>query len=279
MQRPRSTPGSDRNAASAMTSVQSPASTDQGWFVADLLDAATCVELTAEAGHLIDGLDQPFYATSAHAARSTARRVDQWLKGALTRQLTDLLPGYQPFLAAVISKAPGGGLVAFHQDWTYTDERRDRAVLVWVPLVDTDHRSGAMRAVPGSHRWTTGVRPGGSRLPTEGLQEPFGAAATTIPLSAGQALVYDPALVHGSHVNTGETTRIAVAVALAPLDASLVHFHRDHRGLRCWRIDESYYTTQEFATEPAGAKRIEPWASDVEVSDFEFALRSIEVAR
>jgi hypothetical protein len=253
-----------------------PAATADGYLTIGLVNRATVRRL----GEAYARLDVPdghgFHATSAHGTRETARSVDRLLKAELGPLLQRVLPDHEPFLAAFISKgAKDGGAVDFHQDWTYTDERRHRAVLVWVPLVETTQANGALRVVPGSHAWTSGLRPSGAAHPTEPLQADFARRSVTLPLEAGAACVYDPALVHGSFPNPSPDVRPAAAIAVAPRDAPLVHFHVDEDdGLAGWEIDESHFTTRPFASRPVGYPPIEPWDRPVCTDDLVRNLRS-----
>jgi len=246
-----------------------PAATAEGYRTVPLLDRGAVRGLREH----FDGLDLPahhgFFATSDNGSRELARAVDQLLKRELSPRLEPLIPGYEPFLAAFISKGAGEGVVVdFHQDWTYTDERRHRAVICWIPLVDTSAANGTLRVLPGSHRWTTGLRASGAGHATDPLQDALGALADTVEVEAGTAFVYDPALVHGSFANPTDDVRPIAAIALAPRVAPLVHFHQDDRGsLGGWVIDESHYTTRPFGTRPAGDPTIEPWDRLVCIDD------------
>jgi hypothetical protein len=253
-----------------------PAATADGYLTIGLVNRATVRRL----GEVFGRLDVPdghgFHATSAHGTRETARSVDRLLKAELAPLLQRVLPDHEPFLAAFISKgAKAGGTVDFHQDWTYTDERRHRAVLVWIPLVETTEANGALRVVPGSHAWTSGLRPSGAAHPTEPLQADLARRSVTVPLEAGAACVYDPALVHGSFPNPSPAVRPVAAIAVAPRDAPLVHFQvDDDGGLAGWQIDESHFTSRPFAGRPDGCPPIEPWDRPVSTEDLARNLRA-----
>ena len=135
------------------------------------------------------------------------------------------------FIAGYLHKGAASGEVDFHQDLTYTDERVARAVILWVPLVDVEPSNGAIRAVRGSHTWTSGIRPGGGDWsPLDTLQTELLECSEPIPMSAGTALAWDPALIHGSSANDGVDSRPALAIGIVPQDADLLHFHRAHGG-------------------------------------------------
>jgi Phytanoyl-CoA dioxygenase (PhyH) len=246
-----------------------PAATADGWLTRPLLEPGDCEQLLRAHDALLLPPDHAFYASSAHGSRALARDVDQMLKHELGPRLRRLLPDHEPFLAAFISKGSAhGSHVDFHQDWTYTDERVQRATILWIPLVDTTGANGALRAVPGSHRWATGLRASGGGHATASIQDRLAAASTEVPLSAGEAFVYDPALIHGSGRNHTDAVRPVAAVALAPKDAPLVHFHVDDTGhLSGWTISESHYTINAFGTRPVGCDPVEPWDRLVRTED------------
>ncbi len=247
-----------------------PGVTDDGYLTFPLLDARAVSELRAA----FDALDMPrthgFHATSAHGDRATAVEVDGFLKRALGRALAERLPGHEPFLAAFISKGADAGVkVDYHQDWTYTDERSHRSILLWIPLVDTSDENGGLRVLPGSHRWTDGLRPSGAANPLNDLEGPLDAGATAVPVPAGHAFTYDPGLVHGSGPNPTGEQRVVAAIALAPAGAPLVHFHVDaDGGLTGWAIDASHYTVAPFGSRPEGCAPVVPWTRAVETADF-----------
>lgn len=216
------------------------------------------------------GLDpeHPFIASSAHLPRSTARAVDQQLKRELVPLLQRFVPDHEPFLAAFISKgALQGGRVDFHQDWTYTDEREVDATLFWIPLTDVGPDDGALQVVEGSHRWSDGIRPSGQAAPGPEHQDRFAATATDVALGAGEAIVYRPALLHGSHPNTTDRPRPAVAIAFVPTGSPLLHFHRTGDTLDGYVIDESFYTTEPFGGRPSSTRRYPAWTSPVSDDD------------
>lgn len=239
-----------------------------------LLSEAQVDELAALAGQLEPIRTWDFFASGNDLDRADARRVHDAILAVVAAPLAQLLPDHRPFLASFLSKAAHSPTtVEFHQDLTYTDERTHRSLVVWIPLDDVDEDAGAMQVVPGSHRLVDGMRPGGAEpLPTAALHDELSTRASTVALRAGDALLYDPALVHGSPPNTGDRPRIAVGVALAPADASLVHAHLVDGELQVFEVDEAYHLDQGVRTLPDGYPRREPWTAAVTTDDLSVAL-------
>lgn len=247
-----------------------PSASPDGFVTVPLLTSGVIDDLLELHEQVEHDVAIGFHVTSVNAPRSVARSVDERIKRLVGPLLEAVLEDRRPFLAALITKAPGSGPVEFHQDLTHTDERVHRTVLAWIPLVDTDERNGTMSVVPGSHRWTTGIRPHTVELPTAKHQQRFAEHAVPLELHAGTALLYDAALVHGSAANTSTVDRPAVAVALAPLDAQLLLFtQRSGSALRGYRCEATDFTARPFGSPPIGAERVEPWNSAVSSKDFE----------
>jgi Phytanoyl-CoA dioxygenase (PhyH) len=99
-------------------------------------------------------------------------------------------------------KEPWTGALAWHQDWWCWDhpasyEPATAQVALLVYLSDTDERTGALRVLPGSHHG----RPGGP---------------VTLSLRAGDAVVLDYRLLHGTHPNAAGARRDAVLLSFTP---------------------------------------------------------------
>jgi hypothetical protein len=238
---------------------------DHGFTTVDLVDATCLEELRALHDSLGVAADDPYWASSVHGSRALARSVHESLLDLVLPAIDAVLPGHAPFLAAVIAKGRGGGRVGLHPDWTYVDERTHRSRLFWCPLVDTDESSGAMVVVPGSHRALRGLRGSGDfPSPVAEVEDDLWARhVVTVPLRAGQAIVWDAALLHGSWPNGGRA-RPAAAIAVAPSAAGLVHFHLEPGApLAGYAIDAAYYLDQPYAARPTGFASIEPWDDPV----------------
>lgn len=233
---------------------------ESGWAAAPLLSGEDVLRLRRRFEDLEVDPEHAFFASSEHAPRDVARQVDQEIKRSLAPALARLLPGYEPFLGAYISKGPlGWNAVDLHQDWTYTLEPEQRAVIVWCPLLDVDEQGGALHLVPGSHRWSSHLRGSGLPAPLGAALEQARTQAVGFSLPAGTGLLYDAGVLHGSPPNCSEQVRVAAAVALAPRGAQLVHYHAEDDGpVEGYLIDEAWYTTQTFGERPEGYARADP---------------------
>lgn len=190
------------------------------WFEPAELDA-----VRSTVGRLgLDG-ESGFHDTAAAGLGFDDRQaVHRLLTGAFAAAADRVLADYVPVMSAIMTKWPGpGGEKSIHRDLQLVDESRYRTVCVWVPLEDVDEGNGALRVLPGSHRVPTGIR-SAPRTPPD-PPDPLGDLGMgdlePMPVPAGEAVVFDLALVHGSDVNGSDVPRRAVGVAYAPAAADL----------------------------------------------------------
>jgi ectoine hydroxylase-related dioxygenase (phytanoyl-CoA dioxygenase family) len=111
-----------------------------------------------------------------------------------------------------------GGVVAWHQDYSYWTRTRPMAHLsCWIGLDDSTRENGCVHYVPGSHRWNL--------LPITGLADDMDAIQTVlsdeqkkqfkpvaIELKEGEASFHHPLMVHGSYENRTDRPRRAAVI-------------------------------------------------------------------
>ena len=106
-----------------------------------------------------------------------------------------------------------GGVVAWHQDYSYWTRTRPMAHLsCWIGLDDSTQENGCVYYVPGSHRWDL--------LPITGLSNDMQAIESVlsdeqkrdfkpvaIELKKGECSFHHPLMVHGSFENRSDRPR------------------------------------------------------------------------
>lgn len=131
--------------------------------------------------------------------------------------------------AYVTSKAPRSPALWWHQDWWCWDhpisfERAAAQVAVLCYLDDTEARNGALRVLPGSHHASAAIH--------RELPEPHGEFANALPpghaaladlaeqqtlaVRAGDAVVLDYRLLHGTHANETAGRRAGILLSFVP---------------------------------------------------------------
>ena len=111
-----------------------------------------------------------------------------------------------------------GGVVAWHQDYSYWTRTQPQAHLTcWIGLDDATEENGALMYIPGSHRWNL--------LPITGLAGDMDAIMSvltedqkaqfkpvTVELKKGECSFHHSMVVHGSGVNRSDRPRRATVI-------------------------------------------------------------------
>jgi beta-hydroxylase len=174
------------------------------------------------------------------------RRIDRLIATALDGPASSLFTDHEPFLRNFLCKYPGQeSALHLHQDWMYVDERGgDRTFVVWIALDDIDGHNGQLRVARGSHLLDGRLRGSGLTAPWLEFEEVWEPRLLSVPVTAGEAVVFDNAVVHSSFPNLTDRPRLAVGLGFRPRRSRLVHFHRldDHRAARI-DVDADFFCT------------------------------------
>lgn len=114
--------------------------------------------------------------------------------------------------------AKHGGVVAWHQDYSYWTRTRPMAHLTcWIGLDDADRDNGCLQYIPGSHRWDllpiTGLAGGMDSIREVLTPEQLAQfKPVAIELKKGQCAFHHPLMIHGSFENRTDRPRRAVVV-------------------------------------------------------------------
>lgn len=156
-----------------------------------------------------------------------------------------MLTGHRMVMNSFLTKFPGAdSFLPLHQDPTVVDEREHRSVTVWLALdeISRARRNGALHVLPGSHR--CGFEWRGTRTEATYLEdlEELWAVATPVDVVAGDVVVMDSRILHGSPPNYSDEPRSAIAGVAAPDDATLVHIVGvEGDRVEVWGVDEQFY--------------------------------------
>lgn len=140
---------------------------------------------------------------------------------AITTPASQLLGGAVRFWHDQLFCKPAlhGGVVAWHQDYSYWTRTRPMAHLTcWIGLDDSTVDNGCVCYVPGSHRWDllpiTGLAGDMQAIQSVLSEEQWEQFRNPVPvqLKAGECVFHHPLTVHGSFENRTDRPRRAVVV-------------------------------------------------------------------
>jgi hypothetical protein len=216
-----------------------------GFVRVPLLDRASAdqlrcrfIELDPPGSGFVPDLVRTDVAYGAEADRQIAEALDDAVRA--------LFVDHEPFMHNFLCKYPGPESAMYlHQDWSYVDERRGaRTYVVWVALQDILGHNGQLQVLRGSHRLDPMLRGTDLIAPWMEHTSVIEERLLSVPLAAGDCLVFDNALVHSSHPNNTSEPRIAAAVGCKPAGVPLAYFRRGDgdRALR-YEIDPEFFLT------------------------------------
>ena len=193
---------------------------ERGYVISPLLDATEVDHLKSWCHTCAGASPTGFSTTNFSADPAFRKRFSEGIEKIIGPRLRNLLPGYTPHFSSLLAKSGGQekGKVPLHLDWTMVDLKSHPAINVWCPLLDVNEQNGCLHAVVGSHRVLDYIWPiNGSAPPYHGLRETLERDyLTRFPMKAGSVILFDSRLLHGSHENYSEETRLVVGSVLLP---------------------------------------------------------------
>lgn len=117
-----------------------------------------------------------------------------------------------------VKPAQDGGVVAWHQDYSYWTRTKPMAhATAWIGLDDSTEENGCVQYIPRSHFWDLlprNVLAGNMEAVRELLSEEQRDEFRPVPsiLKAGQASFHHPLTLHGSYENRSNRPRRGVAI-------------------------------------------------------------------
>jgi len=190
---------------------------------------------------------------------SYRRQITKELKRIFISKLEVLFPKHKVALCTFIGKKSNEpySKVDLHQDRSFADEANLKTFGVWCPLVDVNEQNGCFQVVQKSH-WLNSVPRSSNGFPysQEILSLMKQRYLTSVPMRAGQALVYDNRLFHGSFPNLTSAERVAAICVLTPKDSPVLLYYRDPQvpnKLEVFKVDDAFYDSYIQESKPENA--------------------------
>jgi hypothetical protein len=164
--------------------------------------------------------EMDFFTTAFLPDGEPRRNVKEGLEAMIAPRVAELMPGYATCVRHFIVKRghPHAQSLALHQDFNFVDQTVNRAVHVWITLVDVDEHNGCLTVLPGSHLLTHHISAMGlNATPYEPYRDVLEADCRIgVPMKAGEALFFDERTLHGSYPNKSPDLRIAAGAVFLP---------------------------------------------------------------
>jgi hypothetical protein len=157
-------------------------------------------------------------------------------------------------------------VLCLHQDPTMVDEEREWSMNFIVPLIDTTRDNGALRVIPGSHKYLPKVRSMNlNDRHADRAAEELVESIELVPMRAGDVIFYLNSILHGSGPNMTGSHRPVVLGTLMSAGSPIVLYFRKHEEptlVERYEVPDDFFAKLEsferdFKNRPANGKRLE----------------------
>ncbi len=231
-----------------------------GFVVRRVLDSDGVAQVAAMYDKLGCDLTEGWHADLFSADLEYRRRVHEEVGPIFSRVVLPWLDRHRHVSSIFVVKEPGttdASRVPMHQDWTIVDPARYASLNMVCPFVDMTAENGWLVVVPGSHRPPTRISFGPhDELRFEGDWGEMTPYLQPLALRAGEAVLYDGRLLHGSPPNRSDRRRVAMSAGFIPAEASLrLHYRNKDRldELEVLDLSDDFFLTHTLGTRPTGA--------------------------
>lgn len=222
---------------------------EKGYLVVDLLTAAEVADLIQfyHSLHHSHKTGYGFHVSLDNTDPDFVRNISTRITAVLQDKMEQKFGNFRLFSGRFLVKDHNRlGLVTPHQDWSFTNEAQSVSATVWVPLQETTVQNGAIGVIEGSHLAYTGIR----ATPLPVFKVPFDDCSPKIfpylkiiDMQAGQALLMNNRLIHGSPPNLTAQPRISIGAEIIEQSAPLYHYylHPTNNTVMQYAIDETFF--------------------------------------
>lgn len=189
-------------------------------------EANTLLAAYADVAAAHERINIPYITTSHSNDAQLISHVDELLQKVMAPAIKKHLVNYNLLFGNYLVKMPlPDSETAPHQDITFVDESKYCSVNIWVALQDTDQKNGCLYLLKGSHAFVPTLRPTHDyNWCYEHVRDEIIQHSESYPVRAGEAIIFNHAVVHGSYSNKTTAPRIAAVIAAYQSEAELLHF-------------------------------------------------------
>lgn len=197
--------------------------------------------------HLVD--QEVLHSTADTANFDLINSIHEQVYPIIEDKLKSIIRDFDTLVCGYLTKKPGEmSATSFHQDPTLVDEKIACSGNLWVPLQDVNENNGQLLVIPGSHRLGENNLRATPDCPLyyKDYRHRLKKYSEPIPLKAGQAVLLNHSMIHGSTSNLKEE-RVALVTAIKS-DSSLPwDFYYKHPDDKHSQIEHYHITFESFA--------------------------------
>lgn len=243
---------------------------ENGYIILDLLTERDLGELRTAFSRVERWHQSDIVASVLLIDLDLRRSIHESVVPVLERALLPVLSNYRFVLANFVSKraASAVGKFPLHQDPTFVEEGRRAGISSWCPLVDVDLNNGCLGVVPGSHRLKNTYRQPAMLPYPDWVPTIESTHMRYLPMRAGQVLLMDNRVIHGSPPNLSDSLRVVAAGVAVPQESPLLCCHvvgqDSPQKTDVYEVPDDFYLRHFMTTRPTEGHLIKTVATEVE---------------
>lgn len=248
---------------------------DAGYAVIDFCKPEQLSALANIYETVPNDLESPFWSSSFLEDTDFKNKVSSQVAEVLSESVSQTLADHKPLGASFLVKSPGEySVMPIHQDWTVTDEEKFCSYTIWIPLQDTTTENGALQVIEGSHKLNSQLRSPSLPVAFQDIDPQLRPYLRNVELKAGQAIVFNHALMHASPPNLSNQPRVAVTYGFVAPEAELFMYYGVGEGkvVKYNMPDDMFIKYPEIRTEP----RIGELAEEFEYTVKKMTMSEVE---
>ncbi|MEG4854950.1 phytanoyl-CoA dioxygenase family protein [Microcoleus sp. B5-D4] len=232
-----------------------------------------------------DLADAPMCFSMKTSEVSYRQLISEEIKRLFAPKLAILLPKHRISNCNFARKKANlfSSIMLLHQDPSLVNENYLDSFGVWCPLIDVNEQNGCLQVIRKSHQLNSKPRPifvfNGFPYSQDILSLMQQRYLTSIPMKAGQALIYDKRLFHGSPPNLTTVERVAAICSLVP-EKKLTHLcYRESPTsdkIELFEVDDEFYERYIIGQKPEGVKSLGIFDYEVEPLTPENLMEKLE---
>jgi hypothetical protein len=198
-----------------------------------------------------------FYASAHDSSLEVRMNMSEEIKTAFTRSSQNTLINMELLGGSYIVKPKQyQHILQAHQDWNIVDEDQYVSCNIWIPLVDTTKNNGAILVMPKSHNWIKSIRHSSIPCSFSSVHDLLIENMLTLDIKAGEALIYNHALIHASHENQSNEARPACALGIKPKEAEMLFYWNNNGVIEEYKCNPEFFMNENVFSGPGNLQKI-----------------------
>jgi hypothetical protein len=141
-----------------------------------------------------------------------------------------------------------------HQDSSMVNEISFSMCYGWIPIQEVNKKNGCVHVIPGSHLFGNHFRSLDVPWMFEKYKDVLLEYSIPIEMKAGQLLLFDSALIHGSYINETEELRTAINFLCLNKEVDYVHYMQDDNTpkgkIESYKVNMDFFFLEDYRKKP-----------------------------